>query len=155
MRATCGASLEDNARAPAANQHVAPGSELEHFLGRIARQALAADLPALAQRGAAFETVVNGAFPHVHVLGEVVLDELVQNHRQSQPRGYGSCNLPAAGPHFPRHCDDRHDVLLWFIRSTSFASSVARRRMAATAVAISQSNDDRATVWKAACRNGT
>ena len=94
--------------------------------------------------------VVDGAFSHVHVLGEVVLDQLVQNHRQSQPRRYGSCNLPAAGPHFPRHCDDRHDVLLWFIRSTSFASSVARRRMAATAVAISQSDDDRATVWKAA-----
>ena len=98
---------------------------------------------------------MNGAFAHMHVLGEIMLDELVQNHRQPELRGDGSGNLPAAGPHFPRHCDDRHDVLLWFIRSTSFASSMARRRMAATAVAISQSDADSATVWNAVCRNGT
>jgi len=48
----------------------------------------------------------------MHVLGEIMLDELVQDHRQPELRGDAFGNLPAAGPHFPRHCDDRHDVLL-------------------------------------------
>ena len=60
---------------------------------------------------------MDGALPHVQVLGDVMLDQLVQNNREPQLVGDALRDLPAAGTHFPRHGYDRHHVLLWFRRS--------------------------------------
>ena len=65
----------------------------------------------LAQRGAAFEKVMDGTIPHMQVLREIMLDHLVENQRQPHFVGNTLCDLPAAGTHFPRHRNDRHDVL--------------------------------------------
>src|SRR5215207_7836928 len=60
---------QNDTRSPAADQDVSLFRDLEDFLGRVARQALATDLPTLAQRGTAFEKVMDGTIRHVHVLG--------------------------------------------------------------------------------------
>jgi hypothetical protein len=67
---------------PAADQHVAAIGQIEDFLGLVMRQLLAADPQAIEQRGAAFEQVMDRAFPHVQVLGNVMLDQMVQNNRE-------------------------------------------------------------------------
>ena len=171
---------QNHAGAPAADQHVAVVGQFEDFLGRVACQALAADLQALEQRGAAFEKVMDGTLPHVQVLGDVMLDQMVENNRKPQPVGDALGDLPAAGTHLPRHRYDWHHVLLWFrrsapifahavyqalhrpaeasgrlVRSTHFTSSIASSNVDPTMVATSQSNADNAVVWNAACRNGT
>ena len=73
-RTTCGTSAQNHARAPAADHDVSLVRQIEDFLGRITREALAAGLQALEQRGAAFEQVMDGTLPHMQMLGDVMLD---------------------------------------------------------------------------------
>jgi hypothetical protein len=69
----------------------------------VASQPPATDLPALAQAGAALQAMMHGAFRHLHVFREVVLDQLMENYSQSQLVGQTMRDLPAAGTHFSRH----------------------------------------------------
>ena len=61
---------QNHAGSPAADQDVSMVCQFEDFLGRVVRQALAAGSQALEQRGAAFEKVMDGALPHMQVLGD-------------------------------------------------------------------------------------
>ena len=103
---------EHACRAPAANNDVALLGELEDLLGREPGQLVLVDLPALEERGLAFEITMDGALLHAELLGEVMLDKLVMNHCKAHLLGKACRNILSERPHLSRHCDHSHGILL-------------------------------------------
>ena len=95
--------------APAADQDVAPPRDVEDLLRGVEGHVVLVDPPTFEQARFTFQEPVHRAFLHVHLLGDV-LHQFVLDQIEPEPIGKPQGHVAPERSHLPRHRDDGHRI---------------------------------------------